>query len=306
VSDLSEIRSWIYSKSTAGVVDQRYLAQMRDVEQFFTYVFDNNPDGISILDRELTIMGVNRAMERWYVDKAPLRGKKCYEAYHARRRPCTNCPTCRALETGESQVGIVPYETSHGAEGTQELLTFPLFDDRGSVIGVIEYVRDISRLEEEERVIDNLKRRLQLRDKELHEQDAALRVLLRQRGLEEARPERNAASTVLHQIRPLLEQLKALTHDAKAQEIIGQMENGLDRASMPLTRRLASAEYGLSQRELEVASFIVNGKSSKEISGLLGISTKAVSFHRANIRRKLGLTARRENLRARLIELGEN
>ncbi len=306
MSELSDIRNWIYEHSTAGVVDQRYLAQMRDVEQFFTHVFDNNPDGISILDRDLTIMGVNSAMERWYPGKAPLRGRRCFEAYHDRGSPCVECPSRRALESGESQVGIVPYETSRGAQGSQELLAFPLFDDRGKVIGVIEYVRDISRLEEEERVVDTLKARLQLQDKTLHEQEAALRVLLRQRGREELQPVRNIESTLQHQVRPLLGQLRGRTSDLQSLEIIAEIEKQLDQAASPLTRKLASPEYGLSQRELEVASLVVCGRSSKEISALLGISTKAVSFHRANIRRKLELGSPQQNLRKRLIELGES
>ena len=72
-------------------------------------------------------------------------------AYHDRDAPCDFCPTRTALETGDSVVGVVPYETGAGTEGSQELLSSPLFDDRSTVVGVIKYVRDISRLEEEER-----------------------------------------------------------------------------------------------------------------------------------------------------------
>jgi DNA-binding CsgD family transcriptional regulator len=303
LSDLAAIKNWIYSSSSAGVKDERYLRQLRDVEQFFTYVFDNNPDGISVLDRDLTIMGVNQAMERWYENKSPLRGKKCYAAYHDRDCPCDFCPTRTALKTGESVVGVVPYETDAGAAGSQELLSFPLFDDRHAVIGVIEYVRDISRLEEEERVVENLKTRLQFQDKTLHDQETALRVLLRRHGLQEALPARNIGSSLSHLVTPLLARLEDRLDDRESRDLLARIRRAIEEVASPFARTLTSGELGFTPRELEVASLIVAGKSSKEIATSLGISTKAVSFHRTNMRRKLRLNHPGQNLRNRLIEL---
>jgi DNA-binding NarL/FixJ family response regulator len=45
----------------------------------------------------------------------------------------------------------------------------------------------------------------------------------------------------------------------------------------------------LSQREIEIISFIKNGSSSKEIADTLGISVKTVEVHRYNILKKLNL-----------------
>ena len=303
VGDLAAIKNWIYSRSSAGVKDERYVRQLRDVEQFFTHVFDNNPDGISVLDQDLTIMGVNQALERWYAHKSPLRGQKCFAAYHDRDHPCELCPTRKALGSGESAVGVVPYETPAGAEGTQELLAFPLFDDRGAVIGVIEYVRDISRLEEEERVVENLKTQLQFREKTLQEQETALRVLLRQRGMQEGAASRNVGSTINHLVKPLLDRLEARMDDNECLDLLDRIRRSLDEVASPFSRALTSHEYGFTARELEVGSLIVSGKTSKEISACLGISTKAVSFHRTNMRRKLLLNQSGESLRNRLVEL---
>ena len=52
-------------------------------------------------------------------------------------------------------------------------------------------------------------------------------------------------------------------------------------------------EYGLTHTEQEVALFILQGLSSKEIADRLFISKKSVDFHRHNIRKKLGLIGRR-------------
>jgi DNA-binding CsgD family transcriptional regulator len=45
----------------------------------------------------------------------------------------------------------------------------------------------------------------------------------------------------------------------------------------------------LSSREREVLQLIAEGRSSKEMADILGISVKTVSFHRENIKRKLGV-----------------
>ncbi len=52
----------------------------------------------------------------------------------------------------------------------------------------------------------------------------------------------------------------------------------------------------LSQREREVAVQVRNGRTSKEIAALLGISPATVERHRHNIRRKLRVTDRGVNL----------
>lgn len=45
----------------------------------------------------------------------------------------------------------------------------------------------------------------------------------------------------------------------------------------------------LSAREREVIQLIAEGRSGKEIAGILNVSVKTVSFHRENIKRKLGV-----------------
>jgi PAS domain S-box-containing protein len=108
-------------------------------------VLDCIKDGISILDGDLNILYVNKSMEKWYAHQLPLLGRKCYEAYRERKKPCDVCPSLRTLSSGKQAMDIVPFTGPEGVKGWLELFTFPLKEsETGLIIGVIEYVRDIT------------------------------------------------------------------------------------------------------------------------------------------------------------------
>jgi two-component system, cell cycle sensor histidine kinase and response regulator CckA len=138
---------------------QRLEEALRASERFLESIFESIQDGISILDKDLTILRVNATMERWYAHTMPLVGKKCYEAYHQRTAPCEICPSRKTLATGESAYERVP-KTGPGGRvvGAEELYTFPFTDlVTGELQGVIEFVRDITpRVRAEEALRDSL------------------------------------------------------------------------------------------------------------------------------------------------------
>ena len=119
---------------------------LRKEQSFLSSVFFSIQDGISVLDRKMRIVLVNPTMERWYAHAMPLVGKKCYVAYHSRTSPCKICPTIRTLKEGGAAREIVPKRAAGGEiTGWIDLYSFPLVDIKTKkVIGVIEYVRDIT------------------------------------------------------------------------------------------------------------------------------------------------------------------
>lgn len=118
--------------------------EIKESQRFLAAVFNGIQDGISVLDRDLNILQVNQAMDKLYAHQLPLAGKKCFQAYHGRKKPCRVCPTVRAIRQKTPQVDTVPLVGSDNRRGWLELHAFPLFDPSGRVDGVIEYVRDIS------------------------------------------------------------------------------------------------------------------------------------------------------------------
>ncbi|MDP2927219.1 MAG: diguanylate cyclase [Candidatus Omnitrophota bacterium] len=113
---------------------------------FLNNVFNSIQDGISVLDTKMNILRVNPTMEIWYDYSMPLIGKKCYQAYHQRSKPCDICPVAETFKTHKAACFINPKEDKdRKVVGYFDLYSFPIFDEISKeLIGVIEYVRDIT------------------------------------------------------------------------------------------------------------------------------------------------------------------
>jgi DNA-binding CsgD family transcriptional regulator len=300
MSDLSYLKSWLHARTASGSSETEGRELLEELDQFFAYIFNSSKDGISVLDLDLTILGVNTAMERWYDSALPLVGKKCYAIYHGRSTPCENCPSLSSIRSGRPHVGVVPYEGAGHQRGTQELSVFPLYDNDKKIFGLLEYVRDISNLAEEDRIVDNLKRRIQFQEQTLREQEIALDVLMRQGDRAEKRIAQYVVTNMSSLVEPLMERMKARYAGTGAAEDFDLLATRLKSITSPFMQSLSLAERGLTHREREVASFVRAGKSTKEISESLGVSMKTVDYHRANLRKKLGLANSEERLQTYL------
>jgi signal transduction histidine kinase len=107
-------------------------------------VFDAIQDGISVLDKDLTILQVNPTMERWYRDFSPLKGKKCYQVYQNRSTACKFCPAKRALHSKTLHMATLPWKKDDQLQGWLELFAFPMHNNNGQVSGVVEYARNVT------------------------------------------------------------------------------------------------------------------------------------------------------------------
>ena len=120
--------------------------ELTSLGNFLTNVFNSIQDGLCVLDTKMNILRVNPTMEKWYAYNIPLVGKKCYQAYHQRSKPCDICPVEETLKTHKAAHFINPMEDKDGKTiGYFDLYSFPMFDENTKeLVGVIEYVRNIT------------------------------------------------------------------------------------------------------------------------------------------------------------------
>jgi len=134
---------------------------LQENKNFLGSVFDSIQDGISILDRELNVVRVNKVMHEWYPDVSIFAGKKCYQIYHGKSSPCKACPTVRALASNKLEMNEIPLVIRGHEAGTLELYAFPILDSDGYATGVVEYIRNITTRKNAEEEKENLIGKLQ-------------------------------------------------------------------------------------------------------------------------------------------------
>ncbi len=97
-------------------------------------------DGISIQDREYTVLYQNGVHKRFFGDQA---GRKCYKVYEHRNDVCPDCPVARTFEDGAVHRSERSVETPAGTSYF-DFTTSPLRDAGGQIVSCIELVRDVT------------------------------------------------------------------------------------------------------------------------------------------------------------------
>lgn len=137
----------------------------------------------------------------------------------------------------------------------------------------------------------------------LEEANVALKVLLKQRDTDKLELEKRFLTNVKGLVLPYVEKLKSAHLKPKNSTLVDIIESHLQDIITPLMQNLANASIILTPQEMQVASLVKDGKTSKEIADILIVSEATVNFHRKNLRNKFGLTNKQTNLRAYLMLL---
>ena len=137
----------------------------------------------------------------------------------------------------------------------------------------------------------------------LEEANVALKVLLKQREEDRRDLEKRFLTNVKGLVLPYVEKLKNVHLKAKDKTLVEIIDAHLQDIITPLMQNLTNANILLTPQEMQVATLVKDGKTSKEIADILIVSEATVNFHRKNLRTKFGLTNKQTNLRAYLMSL---
>ena len=121
-------------------------------------IFDGITDGLIIVDRDFTVMAVNKA-EAAFLGSTPreLVGKPCYEIYCRGDTACETCPAHETFATGKPVlVSKIEHRSGYHRTGV-DVYTFPVRDENGKTVQAIQYIKDVT---------DRLKLQSQLREVE--------------------------------------------------------------------------------------------------------------------------------------------
>jgi PAS domain S-box-containing protein len=141
---------------------------------------------------------------------------------------------------------------------------------------------------------------------DLEEMNVALRILLKKRDDDKIELEEKIQINVKQLIEPYLDDLKKTQLSSRQATLIGIIKTNLDEIISPFARNFASIKYRLTPQEIKIASLIRQGKTTKVIAELMGLSLRTIEFHRTKIRHKLGLKDNTANLQAHLLTLNSH
>ena len=112
-----------------------------------------------------TIIWANRAAaESIGMKPEELTGKKCYELWHQRTRPCDICPVAEARESGKpcKKEVVTPDGRWWDISG------YPMLDDQGRTIGMIEVTSEITERKKAELALKQSLREKEILIREIH------------------------------------------------------------------------------------------------------------------------------------------
>ncbi len=121
--------------------------------------FDAVTDLLTIRDKDYRVLRANRAtFQRLGLKPEEMIGKRCFETIHRRAKPCERCHLSETLITMKPAFGE---RESDYLRGIMQYYTFPIFDEKGEIVAVIDLEREITeqkRMEKEKEVINNINR----------------------------------------------------------------------------------------------------------------------------------------------------
>lgn len=173
-------------------------------------------------------------------------------------------------------------------------------------ISEIEIGASISRAIAEEalnKTNENLEKTVKERTAEIIARNTALRVLLDQRGDDKKKLEESIVLNVEKLLKPNLIRLKKSALNNNQQTILNVLESNLNEIITPFLNNVSSSYMKLTPAEIQVANFIKQGVTSKEIAESMGLSQRTIDTHRYKIRQKLEIIGKKINLHTYLSSL---
>jgi len=271
---------------------------------------ESTADGILVVDTNGRIVDFNeRFVRMWRLSGDVMESKDdrkaLNQALHQLKDP--QCFLERVMEL-YSQPQADSFDTLEFKDGRIfERYSCPQWLD-DNVIGRVWSFRDVTErrnaVEALQKARNELEETVRERTAALSSVNTALKVLLKQREEDKCEIQERVLSNVRELIMPIIEQLKNCYQDSRYKAYLGVLESNLNEIISPFSLKLSSKYLNLTHTEIQIANFIKEGKCTKEIAGILNISTGTVDTHRDKIRIKLGLKNKKANLRTYLLSIG--
>ena len=174
-------------------------------------------------------------------------------------------------------------------------------DAEGAPLAIEGIIRDNTDKKRIENKLQERERELAAKAKNLEDLNVALRVLLKRSEEDQREIGQNITNNVKELIRPYIAQLRESNLSNLQSGLLDILEVNLGDIISPYLTKMLIDNTNLTPMEIQVANLVRQGRTSKEIAGLLKVAQKTVENHRNHIRAKLKINGKKSNLRSVLL-----
>lgn len=137
----------------------------------------------------------------------------------------------------------------------------------------------------------------------LEETNQALKILLERADEDKKLVEDRIKSNVKELVIPYIDKLKVTGLNIEQQTYLEIVETTVRNVFSAFLQKITSKQYHFTPKEIQVATLIREGKTTKQIADIMKVTRSAIGLHRHHIRNKLGLGKAKVNLRSYLLSL---
>ena len=274
--------------------------KLQESENLYRAIFETTGTATIIIEADKTISLLNSEFEKLTgYKRAEWEGKKKWTEYVA---PKDIARLNRYHVLRRQDPAAPPRNYEHDiidAEGRIRHVFLTVDMIPGTQKSVASFT-DMTGWKEAQQVLKTREKELQIKSRSLKELNTTLRVLLKERENDREELEEKVHSNIRVFVMPYMDKLKNSRMDSKAAAYVDVMKSNLMDIISPFSRTMSSKYRNLTPKEVQIANFIKEGKTSKEIADLMNVSKSAVDIHRWRLRNKLGLNKTKANLRSHL------
>ncbi len=123
------------------------IEELLEDNKFLNNVLNGIKDAIMVVDKDYRIEGVNESFAKKVgKPKHEILGRHCYRLLCYLSKPCVHnhpCPVEEVFKTGKIAEVLHTYLEGHNVAYSR-IIAYPILDDRGDVIRVVELERDVT------------------------------------------------------------------------------------------------------------------------------------------------------------------
>ena len=314
----------VHKELEARVEEQ--IQGFKKVSEKLDGIIKSVTDHMGMIDEAYNIVWVNHMLKKLFGEN--IVGKKCYQVYYRREKPCPHCMVRKTFadglsreqdreligKNGNKMIFRFSYKLANGYQEGSAKRVVTIFRDitelkqvekelrKANDKAVLRYKNKskmlsdtLKKLEEKEEDLAQHKSDLGKLKKEIIETNRAFSFLARNIDKNKEVFEKKIYDTTTVKILPIIKDLKNNRSCHRIMADLDVLETNLNSLFSGSSNHHEIINI-LTDQEMRVAALIKRGLTNQKISNLLYISEHTVKTHRKNIRKKLKINNTNINL----------